>query len=92
MADERWAQISRIYNDAAALPLVDRPAFLRDACGDDAVLRAEIESLLLDDSHVKSLLESKGSQRTLIGQRIGGYEILSLLGAGGMGRCIARGI
>ena len=30
-------------------------------------------------------MESKGSLRTLIGQRIGGYEILSLLGAGGMG-------
>jgi TolB-like protein/tetratricopeptide (TPR) repeat protein len=85
VADERWAQISRIYNDAAALPLVDRPAFLRNACGDDAVLRAEIESLFVDDSGVKSLLESKVSQRTLIGQRIGGYDILSLLGAGGMG-------
>ena len=37
MADERWAQISRIYNDAAALAPVDRAAFLRNACGDDEV-------------------------------------------------------
>ena len=85
MADERWAQISRIYNDAAALAPVDRAAFVRSACGDDVVLRAEIESLLVDDSRVKALLDSKGSHRTLVGQRIGGYEIRSLLGVGGMG-------
>jgi serine/threonine protein kinase len=30
-------------------------------------------------------LQSKGSHRTLVGQRIGGYEIRSLLGVGGMG-------
>ena len=85
MADERWAQISRIYNDAAALAPVDRAAFLRNACGDDEVLRAEIESLLRDDSRANALLQSKGWHTTLIGQRIGGYEIRSLLGVGGMG-------
>ena len=47
MADERWAQIFRIYNDAAALAPVDRAVFLRKACGGDDALRAEIESLLL---------------------------------------------
>ena len=46
MADERWAQVSRIYNDAVALAPVDRAAFLRKACGGDEALRAEIESLL----------------------------------------------
>jgi hypothetical protein len=80
VADERWAQISRIYNDAAALARLIELRFVRSACGDDAVLRAEIESLLVDDSRVKALLDSKGSHRTLVGQRIGGYEIRSLLG------------
>ena len=85
MADERWAQVSGIYNDAVALAPVDRAAFLRKACGGDEALRAEIESLLGDDSRVNALLETKGSHTARIGQRIGGYEIRSLLGAGGMG-------
>ena len=85
MADERWAQISGIYNDAVALAPVDRASFLRKACGGDEALRAEIESLLRDDSRVNALLEPKGSHTALIGQRIGSYEIRSLLGVGGMG-------
>ena len=85
MADERWAQVSRIYNDAVALAPVDRAAFLRKACGGDEALRAEIESLLGDDSRVNALLEPKGSHTARIGQRIGSYEIRSLLGVGGMG-------
>ena len=35
VADERWAQISRIYNDAPALAPGDRAAFLRNTCDDD---------------------------------------------------------
>ena len=85
MADERWAQISGIYNDAVALEPVARAAFLRKACGGDEALRAEIESLLGDDSRVNALLEPKGSHAARIGQRIGSYEIRSLLGVGGMG-------
>ena len=85
MSDQRWRVISRLYDEAAALAPVDRTPFLRKACGSDEAMRAEIESLLLDDSRVNELLEPKASHRTLIGQRIGGYEIRSLLGAGGMG-------
>ena len=59
MADERWAQISRIYNEAASLAAVDRAAFLRQACGSDEALQAEIESLLRDDTRVNALLEPK---------------------------------
>ena len=85
MSDERWRDISQLYDEAAALAPVDRALFLRNACGDDEALRAEIESLLRDDSRVNKLLDPKGSHKTLIGRRIGGYEIRSLLGVGGMG-------
>ena len=90
MADERWAQVSGIYNDAVALAPVDRAAFLRKACGGDEALRAEVESLLRDDSRMSALLEPKGSRTARIGQRIGGYGIRSLLGVGGMGRSLPR--
>ena len=85
MADERWAQVSGIYNDAVALAPDDRAAFLRKACRGDEALRAEVESLLCDDSRVNALMETKGSLTARIGQRIGSYEIRSLLGVGGMG-------
>jgi eukaryotic-like serine/threonine-protein kinase len=85
MSDERWRVISRLYDEAAALAPVDRAPFLRKACGGDEALRAEIESLLRDDTRVNELLESKGSHGALVGQRIGGYEIRSLVGVGGMG-------
>ena len=85
MSDERWRDISRLYDEAAALAPVDRAPFLRKACSGDEALRAEIESLLRDDTRVNELLEPKGSHRALIGQRIGSYEIRSLLGVGGMG-------
>jgi eukaryotic-like serine/threonine-protein kinase len=84
-SDERWRLISRIYDEAAALAPVDRAPFLRKACGSHEALRAEIESLLRDDTRVNELLDPKGSHKTLIGQRIGSYEIRSLLGVGGMG-------
>lgn len=85
MSDERWRVISRLYDEAARLTAVDRAPYLRKACSGDEAMRAEIESLLRDDTRVNGLLESKGSQRTLIGQRIGVYEIRSRLGVGGMG-------
>ena len=67
-------------------------AFLRKACGGDEALRAEIESLLGDDSRVNALLEPKDSHTARIGQRIGSYEIRSLLGVGGMGEVYRAGI
>ena len=90
-SDERWSQISRLYHDAVSVAPAERAEFLRKACGPDDSLRAEIESLLIDDSRADRLLEPHGhstpkdSRRDLTGQRIGVYEVRSLLGAGGMG-------
>src|SRR5687767_67587 len=85
MSEKRWQQVSRIYHDAAVLSPQQRVTFLRHACGSDAVLRAEVESLFVDNSNAERLLEQKRIRLDLIGQRIGVYEIRSLLGAGGMG-------
>ncbi len=86
MGDQRWRVISRLYDEAAALAPVDRASVSaqglrrrRGAAGRDRI------AACCDDSRVNALLEPKGSHKTLIGQRIGGYEIRSLLGVGGMG-------
>ena len=69
-------------------------AFLDSACGQDADLREEVESLLKHDRLAQGFLES--CSRTTMstppeGAQIGSYQILSLLGASGIGRCIAHG-
>ena len=43
---ERWKAIDLIFADAAERPPAERAAFVADACGSDAELRAEVESLL----------------------------------------------
>ena len=59
-------------------------------------LRQEIESLLAEEKEAKGFLESPALEiaakkmaqdqtRSLLGQRLGSYQVLSLLGAGGMG-------
>jgi eukaryotic-like serine/threonine-protein kinase len=91
MKTERWQQISQLYDAAMARDEVQRAAFLRDACGGDLALQREVESLLARDEGAESFLErppafeSGDSGLDLIGQQIGTYKVLSLLGAGGMG-------
>ena len=43
---ERWQAIGEIFADAVELPEAERADFLAKACGDDAKLRTEVESLL----------------------------------------------
>src|SRR5262245_52043051 len=82
MRPERWRQISAIYQQAAPRTGKDRDAYLTRACDGDVDLRREIESLLAQDPHASFL----ASPVTLPpGSRIGTYELLEVVGAGGMG-------
>jgi Tol biopolymer transport system component len=97
MMDNSWARLLALYRTAAALPPAERAALLDRECGDDPELRRELESLLdqpasvgLLTSDASIMLGPQGthasdSQRTFIGERIGPYYVVSLLGAGGMG-------
>ncbi len=81
-------------------PPEGRDEYLRDTCGDDTELRAEVESLLSHDQHTPTLLLTGGlggadwdrileelapEQAEPAGQRIGPYEVVAVLGHGGMG-------
>jgi eukaryotic-like serine/threonine-protein kinase len=90
---DRWAIVERIYHQAVDRPVGERPAFLDTACAGDVGLRNELESLLahdglslLDESALdiaaRSIVEQEPAR---VGQTIRHFEILALLGTGGMG-------
>jgi serine/threonine protein kinase/Tol biopolymer transport system component len=86
MQAERWKQIEELYQAAQAQPVERRAAFLAQACPDDPQLRGEVQSLL--DQQADSFLESAplSAVRALAtGAKLGNFEIVELLGRGGMG-------
>ncbi len=96
MTPERWEQVGQLYQAALELGPGERSAFLRQACGEDETLRREVESLLAADEEAadflaagaiddaaKALAEEKSL--SLVGKRLGHYQVRSLLGTGGMG-------
>uniref|UniRef100_Q01VZ5 Serine/threonine protein kinase n=1 Tax=Solibacter usitatus (strain Ellin6076) TaxID=234267 RepID=Q01VZ5_SOLUE len=95
MGSERWQQIERIYHAVADRPHEARAPFLDRECGGDAGLRAEVERMLAVESRGIGFLEMTAMDvvaRALAeatplgaGSRFGPYEIVALLGAGGMG-------
>jgi len=85
---ERWLQIDELLNQARERPVGDRPEVLDLACGDDRELRHEVESLLAFDDHTAFLDGAAFSVHAAdpdIGRSIGHYELVRLLGRGGMG-------
>ena len=100
MTPERWLKAQEILVAATERELGSRAAFLEDACRGDAELRSEVESLLSTFEDAPSgFLQSPaiegvpafsptgrpGPGALRKGTRLGPYEILSPLGAGGMG-------
>ncbi|HEX2524338.1 MAG TPA: protein kinase, partial [Terriglobia bacterium] len=93
----RWQQVEKICQSALELEENQRAAFLAQACAGDEELRGEVESLLqFDDRRGDRFIEEPALEKAakmiaqekpeaLVGQQFGSYQILSLLGAGGMG-------
>src|SRR5258708_6306170 len=96
MNPERHQQIGQLYHEALELEGSERAAFLEQSCGGDAELRREVESLIAAHEKVGSFMESPAFEdaakllasartKSLIGKSLGQYQIVSLLGSGGMG-------
>jgi hypothetical protein len=93
MSAERWRRIQELFHAAQARPATARAAFLEEACAGDATLRQDIESLLAQPVSTDGFLEQPAleaaqpisAMRLAAGTRLGSYEIVGLLGAGGMG-------
>jgi serine/threonine protein kinase len=84
MTPERWLHIERLFHAALEHSPGERAMYLKEACAGDDTLQREVESLLTHNG-AKGLLESQLGEHTLIGRQIATYQIVALLGAGGMG-------
>ena len=92
----RWQQVEKLCQAALELEESRRAAFLEEACAGDKELRREVESLLRFDSRGDRFIEEPALElaarmmahekpQSLVGKQLGSYQILSLLGPGGMG-------
>ncbi|MHC5024799.1 MAG: serine/threonine-protein kinase, partial [Planctomycetota bacterium] len=100
MTDERRQAVRRVFMEVADLTGEAREAALAEACGDDAALRAEIETLLRAEAQAGGFMGDPtkaaagaqdavetiaGAPRERVGQMVGRYKLLELIGEGGFG-------
>ena len=91
---ERWQQVESLFQEALQRAPAERDAWLRQACNGDSGLQREIASLLANHQEVGSESWAAAATARLIegarsleaGQRLGPYEIVAPIGAGGMGK------
>ncbi|MDQ3012669.1 MAG: protein kinase, partial [Acidobacteriota bacterium] len=100
MTPERWHRIEQIYHDAMKRAVNERMLFLDQVCAGDEAMHHEIVSLIVAgkqapdfsdapvleaETKLLALGQAPSSAQPFIGSQIGHYQILSPLGAGGMG-------
>lgn len=97
MSPERWREVEELFHAALEREGEERAAFLIKACRGDEELRREVEAMISAHEREGSFIDSpalaeletdsiKGTTPTLpAGQKVGRYEVLALLGRGGMG-------
>ena len=96
IAMDRWATVKHIHQCALDRDPSERAAFVDESCGGDETLRQEVQSLLKYATEAESFLErpavdvaptgpSAPGETALVGRTVSHYQVLSLLGAGGMG-------
>src|SRR5215831_10488707 len=90
---ENWERIQSLFLEALELRPEQRAFFLDAACAGDTEMRQEVESLLAHDSDGEQIAEAiESATHSLfdstaieLGTKLGDYEVLQLIGSGGMG-------
>src|SRR5215204_5337155 len=92
---DHWTTVKRIHQSALDFDPSERAAFVDESCGGDEALRREVQELLTYAAEAESFLErpavdiapkpDASHETSLVGRSISHYQVLSLLGAGGMG-------
>src|SRR5688572_21327531 len=96
MHTDVWRQVDKLFQAAVEVEPSRRAAYLDEACGGNSLLRSEVESLLTNDALDWEFIDRpavESAAALLIdeqpqfepGQQVAHYEIVSLIGRGGMG-------
>ena len=91
---ERWQQVESLFQKALQRGPAERDSWLHEACRGDSGLQREVASLLANHHEgtdfqpwaaaaAAQLIDAPASLK--VGQRLGPYEIVALVGVGGMG-------
>lgn len=94
MSNGKCGSVREIFDAVADLPVNEQRARLDLLCGEDPMLRSRVEDLLeannsaKNDSLVDYLQKIVSNEPTpsLVGQTIGHFHIIELIGEGGMGQ------
>ena len=92
LTPERWREVEALFLATRDRVPVERATFLEQACGADAALRREVESLLAADQGATGFLEPPGApappmpglETALRAELAGRYALERELGRGGM--------
>src|SRR5688572_12412883 len=91
-----WADAKRVFEAALDLPVEERGPFVAKACAGNAALFEEVRSLLTWHKGSTGFLEKPAAKVSdvpmeglsavrLIGQAVGPWRVLDVIGSGGMG-------
>ncbi len=90
MTAEQWQRVNALFHEVLAQPRDQRRAFLDRATG-DAEIRREVDALIAAHESDPAFLEQPAAatemavEPSLVGRRIGPYQVTRELGRGGMG-------
>ena len=91
---KNWQRVKEIFQGALERKGAERESFLEQECGDQTTLRREVESLLrsyevagsfMESPAVAQAADSLAEPKLSPGQRVKHYQIVHLIGEGGMG-------
>ena len=96
MTPERWQQITGIFEAALKRDAGERGLFLSERCAGDEELQREVEALIASHEQASRFIEEPAmvvaakqsveeDGQSLAGRTIAHYQVLSLIGLGGMG-------
>src|SRR5271170_7430573 len=93
-AYDSWKRVEAVLNEALDMSPEDRPAFLDRECAGDLELRREVDSLLASVDKSLEFVERPLHQAAQYlaeesegpGSRIQAYQLLKVIGEGGMGK------
>src|SRR5262245_42233202 len=94
MTPERWKKLEALFHEALTLQGEARETHLAEVCRDDRQMREEVERLLAAHEREATFIDSPvfaeterltRDGRAPLGRRMGPYQVIRLLGRGGMG-------